>query len=223
MRENVIQSNTVGSDGRTYIQDDWYPGGLPVNIKLADNIYIDSSYGFESIHSLQKDGLSLDEAMGCYGEVNFLISPYGKVAVGKFTVLNSTTLICNNSITIGNHCMLAWGSVITDSWAPTAGITVQTRGQLLIKSSSAPDRPFPFTSESKPVVIEDNCWVGFDAVIMPGVTLGRGSVISCKTVVDFNVPPYAVVGGSPAKIIKYLEMDDTEEARIHAFNEYLQG
>ncbi|MCW3091627.1 MAG: maltose O-acetyltransferase protein [Ferruginibacter sp.] len=223
MRENIIQVKTVAPDGRILIEDDWYPGGLPVNVTLADNVYIDTSYGFETFRSRQKDGLFLDEATGCYGVVSFIVSDEGRVSSGKFSVLNSTSIVCNKNITIGNHCMLAWGSVITDSWVDAGKHSLAARRELLYAAAKDPARPFPFFREALPVVIEDNCWVGFDAVILPGVTLGRGSVIGCKTVVDFDVPPYAVVSGSPAKIVKYLTKDDTEAARISALTEYLKA
>ena len=52
-------------------------------------------------------------------------------------------------------------------------------------------------------VIEDAVWIGMRAMIMPGVRLGEGSVIAAGSVVVKDVPPYAVVGGNPAKIIKF--------------------
>jgi acetyltransferase-like isoleucine patch superfamily enzyme len=55
------------------------------------------------------------------------------------------------------------------------------------------------------VIIEDNAWVGFGAVILPGVTLGTGCVVGCKTIVAEDVPPYAIVAGDPPRIIRYLE------------------
>ncbi len=51
-------------------------------------------------------------------------------------------------------------------------------------------------------------WVGFEVVILPGVHIGRGAVIGSKAIVNENVPPYAVVVGNPAKIIRFLEPTD---------------
>jgi acetyltransferase-like isoleucine patch superfamily enzyme len=53
------------------------------------------------------------------------------------------------------------------------------------------------------VTIGNDVWIGFDAVILSGITIGDGAVIGARSVVSKNVPPYAVVGGSPAKHIKY--------------------
>lgn len=53
------------------------------------------------------------------------------------------------------------------------------------------------------IIIEDDVWIGYGAKIMSGVTVGQGAVIAAGTVVTKNVPPYAIVGGVPGKIIKY--------------------
>lgn len=52
-------------------------------------------------------------------------------------------------------------------------------------------------------VLHDACWLGMRCMIMPGVTVGEGAVIAAGSVVTKDVPPYAVVGGNPARIIKY--------------------
>lgn len=54
-----------------------------------------------------------------------------------------------------------------------------------------------------PVVIEDDVWVGCNSTILKGVTVGRGAIVAAGAVVTKNVPPYAVVGGVPAKTIKW--------------------
>jgi acetyltransferase-like isoleucine patch superfamily enzyme len=54
----------------------------------------------------------------------------------------------------------------------------------------------------RPVVIEDDVWIGSNAVILPGVTVGRGAVVGAGAVVAKNVPERAIVGGIPAKVLK---------------------
>ena len=53
------------------------------------------------------------------------------------------------------------------------------------------------------VTICDDVWIGARVIILPGVTIGKGSIIAAGAVVTKNVPEYAVVGGVPAKVIKY--------------------
>lgn len=54
-----------------------------------------------------------------------------------------------------------------------------------------------------PIVLEDDVWLGFRATVMSGVRIGKGAVVAAGAVVTKDVPPYAIVGGVPAKVIKY--------------------
>lgn len=54
-----------------------------------------------------------------------------------------------------------------------------------------------------PIVVEDDVWLGFRSTVMSGVTIGKGAVVAAGAVVTKDVPPYAIVGGVPAKVIKY--------------------
>ncbi|WP_299289577.1 acyltransferase [uncultured Mucilaginibacter sp.] len=222
MRENIIQVKEVDKDGRTHVEGDWYSKGLPKNIVLSDTVYVETSYGFSTFYSQDEKGLIIDQASGCYQIVDFIVSEKGKVSIGKFSVINGATIVCNSSITIGNHCMLAWSSVITDTWFDISTSPIEVRQELLINVSKNSLRSFPITGKPMPVILEDNCWVGFGAIIMPGVRLGRGSVVGCKTVILEDVPPYAVITGSPAKIVKFLNPDDTNEFKEKTLQEYLQ-
>lgn len=56
-----------------------------------------------------------------------------------------------------------------------------------------------------PIIIEDDVWIGGGAIILAGVTIGRGAIIAAGSVVNKNVPPFAIVGGVPAKILKFRE------------------
>lgn len=59
------------------------------------------------------------------------------------------------------------------------------------------------TAPKQPVKIGDDVWIGANAIILPGVTIGNGAIIAAGSVVTKDVPDYAVVGGNPARIIKY--------------------
>lgn len=65
------------------------------------------------------------------------------------------------------------------------------------------------------IVIGNDVWIGYEAVIMPGVTIGNGAIIGTRAVVTKNVPPYTVVGGVPAKIIR-KRFDDWTIAKLEA-------
>lgn len=60
---------------------------------------------------------------------------------------------------------------------------------------------------SKPIVVKENAWIGIGASVMSGVTIGRNSVVAAHAVVSKDVPDNTVVGGIPAKVIKYIEQE----------------
>lgn len=68
----------------------------------------------------------------------------------------------------------------------------------------------PFKGDT---IIANDVWIGYEATIMPGVKIGNGAIIASKSVVVEDVPDYAVVGGNPAKILKY-RFDDTTIASL---------
>lgn len=67
--------------------------------------------------------------------------------------------------------------------------------------------PYDRRFVAKPVVIGENVWIGSRVTILPGVTIGEGAVIGAGTVVSKDVPPCAVVGGNPVRVIKYRSQE----------------
>lgn len=115
--------------------------------------------------------------------------------------------------------MFSWGSVITDSWIkPDAIASIAVKRRVLESASGCLNRHLEFI-DPQPVIIEENVWVGFEAIILPGVTIGRGAVIGSKTTVSEDIPPYAVVVGNPGRIIRFLEPTDTTEHTVKAMKQ----
>lgn len=96
------------------------------------------------------------------------------------------------SITIGSDCLLASSVHVADNDGHPLDPDRRRRGLPV-----SPD-------DVKPVVIEDNVWIGTGAHIMKGVTIGAGSVVGAASVVTKDVPPFAVVAGCPARVLKQL-------------------
>lgn len=65
------------------------------------------------------------------------------------------------------------------------------------------------TQPAKKITIENDVWIGEDVIIKAGVTIANGAVIGARSIVTKDVPPYAVVGGVPAKVIKYRFSEET--------------
>lgn len=79
--------------------------------------------------------------------------------------------------------------------------------------------PYDTTFEYKKVVIEDNVWFGNRVIVINNVTIGEGAIIAAGSVICKDVPKYAIVGGNPAKVIKYRDVEHYEklkkERRFH--------
>jgi len=68
---------------------------------------------------------------------------------------------------------------------------------------------FDYLRTNGPITLGHDVWIGTDAIVLSGVTIGDGAVIAARSVVTKNIPPYAIAGGNPAKIIKYRFSEET--------------
>ena len=105
-------------------------------------------------------------------------------------------------ITIGRNCRIAGGVTIIDSNGHPSDPEARLAGHP------------PATDEVKPVTLGDNVWLGMNCLILPGVTIGEGSIVSAAAVVQGDVPPYTVVAGNPARKITQLRAPGTATAVV---------
>lgn len=102
---------------------------------------------------------------------------------------------------VGNNCVINRRCTLDGRGGLRLGNNVSISPEvMLITSNHVKDDP-NFGVEDKPIVIGDYAWVGSRATVLPGVTIGKGAIVAAGAVVTKDVPPYAVVGGVPAKII----------------------
>lgn len=129
---------------------------------------------------------------------NFLGTEYQpKIIIGDGTwigIRNSFAAI--HGITIGKNVLFAGYVHVTDHSHGYEDITKPISKQPLISKG--------------PVVIEDNCWLGFNSEILSGVHIGRNSVVAAHAVVTKDVPPYSIVAGNPARIVKQYNFETHE-------------
>lgn len=112
-----------------------------------------------------------------------------KIVVGDNTIIgirNSFAAI--NGVYVGNNVLFAGYVHVTDHSHGYEDITRPIEGQPLISKG--------------PVVIEDDCWLGFNCEILSGVHIGRHCVVAAHAVVTHDVPAYSIVAGNPARVIK---------------------
>ena len=135
--------------------------------------------------------------------------PYRKFSLGDYSVIESFACINNavGDVMIGDHTRIGLhntiiGPVLIGSHVNLAqGITVTALNHNFEDSEKRIDEQGVSTST---VIIEDDIWIGANAVVLPGVTIGHHSVVAAGAVVTKDVPPHSLVAGVPAKVIKQI-------------------
>jgi acetyltransferase-like isoleucine patch superfamily enzyme len=144
-----------------------------------------------------------------YWSVRMDTPPYRRFWLGRRSALESYCCINNavGDVTIGDytrigiHCTVI-GPVCIGSHVNLAqGITVTALNHNFADTTQRIDEQGVST---RPVTIADDVWIGANAVILPGVNVGQHAVVAAGAVVTTDVPPYSVVGGVPAKVLKRL-------------------
>lgn len=208
LAQNIIRDPS----GRSFIEGDWFPAALPDNIELEEMCYPDTAFSFASFFSEKPVGFRLGFASGNYGHCLFYAGKNGEIRIGKFVTLQCVRLISNVLIDIHDHCMISWGVTISDSWITDDTMPKEVKRTILENAAKSNQRQLDFI-KPKAVVIQENVWIGFEAVILPGVKIGRGSIIGAKSVISEDIPPYSVVAGNPGRVVKSLEPTDTPELK----------
>lgn len=103
----------------------------------------------------------------------------------------------NEKLVIGNYCSIAEGAVfLLGGGHPTNTLTTYPFKVLVAQECQ-------YEALSKgPIVLEDDVWIGCNALILSGVTIGRGAIVGAGAVVAKDIPPYSIVVGNPARIVK---------------------
>lgn len=128
------------------------------------------------------------------------IESFDCVKVGRYTYgpISIHTAAVQPRIQIGDFCSIA-GDVafFTAIEHPTNHFSTYPFKVMALKSASRE------AISKGGIAVGDDVWIGYGAKIMDGVTIGRGAIVAAGAVVTSNVPPYAIVGGVPAKVLKY--------------------
>jgi galactoside O-acetyltransferase len=128
----------------------------------------------------------------------------GVVSVGARSIINESILICADRISIGDDVMIAWDVTVFDN--DSHSVTFRHREDDVINWRDG--RQDWSHVPVAPITIGDKVWIGFGAAIAKGVTVGEGAVIAARAMVTKDVPPWTVVAGNPARVVRELSDDE---------------
>lgn len=142
----------------------------------------------------------------------FIYSKRLKKTGKNFYIAEKVKIFSAKNMEIGKNVWISPGCTFGATGSLKIGNNVVIGPEVFIWTDNhdfqKPERlPFNKAVIKKPVIIEDNVWLGGRCCIAPGVRIGEGAVVAMGAVVSKDVPPCAVVGGNPAKIIKYRDID----------------
>lgn len=128
---------------------------------------------------------------------------------GSITIISPENVQLDDNVIIGNNAYLDGRGGIQ------IGENTHISRNFVVHSSSHQYQgsrlPFDEVYDLKPVIIGRNVWIGTNVVLVPGITIGDGVIIGAGAVVTKSVPPLAIVGNQPSRIIKYRDNNHYEE------------
>jgi acetyltransferase-like isoleucine patch superfamily enzyme len=187
------------------------------NVKIGSNLHILSIRCFQA--ERPNAHIEVGEDFLAYYGVKIRAWGSGKIKIGNHcTFVSSAKIDCRESVIIGNHVML--GGTISDfeghptdpeERAAEMDYSHSNIWPSFSRSKTNPVKAYAPNFKSKPVVIEDKVWIAINTLVLRGVTIGYGAIVAAGSVVTNDVPPYSIVAGNPARVVKTLSKNNVQK------------
>lgn len=139
-------------------------------------------------------------------------SEKGLITIGDRTFIGGGTFICTEKIKIGNDVMFSWGCTVVDNNSHSSKWNERKNDVIDWKRGIEENKIGKYKDWSnvkeQQVTIRDKAWIGFNSIILKGVTIGEGAIVGAGSVVTKDVPDWTIVAGNPAKIIREIPQDE---------------
>jgi acetyltransferase-like isoleucine patch superfamily enzyme len=176
----------------------WTDGELPARVLAGAGTVINGTGAFKRLRSRRQPAVVIG-ALCTMDGVQFAVGEDGALQIGDYCYFTNAVLLVEQELKIGSYVVIGWNATIADTdFHPIA--PAERIADAVACSPLGKGRPRPIV-ERQPVVIEDDVWIGPNATILKGVTIGQGAFIEAGALVTRDVPPRARVMGNPAKIV----------------------
>lgn len=177
---------------------DWFAGRIPSNVLAGEGTVIDSSFCFKHFYSAREVGFRVGSHTTIW-RASLAADEEAVIEIGDYCYIANASLVCSESIEIGSRVMIAGGVTIADSDFHPLGPAARLADTVAL--SPVGDRKRRPVVETRPVRIEDDVWIGFNATVLKGVRVGAGALVAPGAVVVRDVPPGVEVAGNPARVV----------------------
>jgi galactoside O-acetyltransferase len=172
-----------------------------------------SSFNFQNIEIRNKETKKIFLKIGedSLIEARFIFeTKNGLVEIGDRTFIGGgTNLICIDSIIVGDDVLISWGCTLMDNNSHSLHWDQRKNDVKDWKKGIDENKIGMYKDwnhvEHFPIIIKSKAWIGFNVIILKGVTIGEGAIVAAGSVVTKDVPDFAVVAGNPARIVKHTD------------------
>jgi acetyltransferase-like isoleucine patch superfamily enzyme len=176
----------------------WTHGALPPNVRVGANSVVTSDYAFKRFRSRLDPALVIGAECTMDG-VHFALGEDARVEVGDYCYFTNAVLLAELELRIGSYVMIGWNATVADTdfhpIAPAERVADAVACSPLGRGTRRP------AIARRPVIIEDDVWIGPNATILKGVRVGAGAFVEAGALVARDVPPRARVVGNPAQVV----------------------
>lgn len=161
----------------------------------------------EMSHEAMKITAELNGSYHTAEEIRQLFSELiGKPVDASFGMFPPFYTDCGKNITVGKNVFINTGCRFQDQGGIRIGDHVLIGHNVVLATLNHDFAPYNrATMHPAPIHIEDRVWIGANATVVPGVTIGENSIVAAGAVVTKDVPPNTIVGGVPAKVLKWID------------------
>jgi acetyltransferase-like isoleucine patch superfamily enzyme len=180
----------------------WLDGTLPDNVCIGKGALITGDYAFKRFRSRLDPALVVGSACTLDG-VHFAVGEQGRVEIGSYCYFTNAVLLCELELRIGSYVVIGWNATIADTDFHPIG-PAERIADAIACSPLGKGRPRPEIAR-RPVIIEDDVWIGPNATILKGVCIGAGAFVEAGSLVTRDVPAGMRVMGNPAQLAGKVE------------------
>jgi acetyltransferase-like isoleucine patch superfamily enzyme len=176
----------------------WIGGELPGSVALGDGTLLTGESAFKRFHAVHDHALTIGSDCTMEG-VQFALGAQARVSIGDTCYFTNAVLLAELELRIGSYVVVGWNATITDTdfhpIAPAERIADAVACSPLGRGRARREIP------RRPVVIGNDVWIGPNATILKGVTIGDGAFIEPGSLVTADVAPRTRVIGNPAQVV----------------------